>query len=176
MTVGKIEGGTKRNIIPDEVRLELTVRTYSQTTREKTLDAIERIVRGVAISAGVKDDMLPLVEREEDAIPAVYNDPGLVEFVIEGLKKHFPVENFKELEPTMGGEDFAQYGVTEHDVPIFLYRVGVNSYNKSQPKQSLHSQYFAPEYKPAIETGVKAMMLSLVNLTKYAPSLSDEGK
>ncbi len=168
VTVGRIQGGTKRNIIPDEVRLELTVRTYSPDTRTKTLDAIERIARGVAISAGVADDLLPVVERKENAIPAVYNDPELVESIIGELRNSFPAEEFRKMEPTMGGEDFAQYGATEDDIPAFLFRVGVNSFDDSKPKQLLHSPYFAPEYAPAIRTGIKAMMLSLSNLTTTA--------
>ncbi len=172
VTVGRIQGGTKRNIIPDEVRLELTVRTYSPDTRAKVLDSIERIARGVAVSAGVPDELLPVVERKEDAIPALYNDPGLVDAVIGELRNFFPAEDFEELEPTMGGEDFAQYGATEHDIPAFLFRVGVNSFDESQPAQSLHSPYFAPEYAPAIRTGVTAMMLSLAYLTATAPSFA----
>ena len=76
VTVGSIHGGTKRNIIPDEVRLQLTVRSYQDEVRQQTLAAIKRIARGQALAAGIPEDRLPEVKVTDESTPALYNDPG----------------------------------------------------------------------------------------------------
>src|ERR1035441_8675221 len=79
VTVGSIHGGTRRNIIPDEVRLQLTVRSYKEEARQQTLAAMKRIVRGQALAAGIPEDRLPEVKMTDEITPALYNDPKLTE-------------------------------------------------------------------------------------------------
>src|SRR5216110_2040085 len=77
VTVGSIHGGTKHNIIPDEVKLQLTIRTFTQAVRDKTLAAIRRIAEGQARSAGVPENLMPVIKEAELFTPVVQNDPAL---------------------------------------------------------------------------------------------------
>src|SRR5712675_646501 len=125
VTVGSIHGGTKHNIIPDEVKLQLTVRTYKEEVRQKTLKAIERIARGIAQAQGVPEDRMPIVTlREDEFTPATYNTPELVTRVTGVLRRAIGDQNVVEREPTMGAEDFGRYGMDEPRIPIFMYRLG----------------------------------------------------
>ena len=76
VTVGSIHGGTKHSIIPDEVRLQLTVRYYTDETRDRIRDGIGRISEGIARAAGMPPDRLPLMSIL-DSTPPTYNDPAL---------------------------------------------------------------------------------------------------
>ena len=82
VTVGTIHGGTRRNIIPDQVRLQLTVRSYTDEARRQTLEAIKRIARGQALAAGMPEDRLPEVKVTDEFTPALYNDPKLTERLV----------------------------------------------------------------------------------------------
>jgi metal-dependent amidase/aminoacylase/carboxypeptidase family protein len=81
VTVGSIHGGTKHNVIPNEVKLQLTLRSYTDEVRNQTLSSIERIVRGSAISAGLTEEYFPVIEIKDEYTPAVFNNPSLVEKV-----------------------------------------------------------------------------------------------
>src|SRR5206468_281271 len=110
VTVGSIHGGNKHNIIPDEVRLQLTVRSYTDEVRQQTIEAIKRIVRGHALAAGLPEDHLPEVKLEDDFTAATYNDPALREKLAGVFKRLFGDSNVIKKKPTMGGEDFGEYG------------------------------------------------------------------
>ena len=165
VTVGSIHGGTKHNIIPDEVKLQLTVRSYSDHVRRQTLEAIHRICRGEAIAAGIPDDRMPVVtSSENEYTPATYNDPALTRRVHGALTTWLGTENVKAIDPEMGGEDFGRYGRTGERVPICLFRLGVvapevfaESQRTGAPLPSLHSNKFAPLPEPSIKTGVTGM-------------------
>src|SRR5258705_11684426 len=77
VTVGSIHGGTKHNIIPDEVRLQLTLRSYSDEVRQHTIEAIKRITRGLAEAAGIPEDRYPIVTVAKESASATYNTPAL---------------------------------------------------------------------------------------------------
>src|SRR5882762_517682 len=124
VTVGSIHGGTKHNVIPDEVKLQLTVRTYRDEVREQVISAIERIGKGIAASAGVPKNLEPIVTVKDEFTPATYNTPELVEKIVVSLKKMVGEENVVEREPTMGGEDFGRYGKEEPKIPICMFRLG----------------------------------------------------
>src|SRR5262249_35595443 len=124
VTVGSIHGGTKHNIIPDEVRLELTVRSYSDEVRQKELEAIKRIARGQAMAAGLPEDRWPKVTPSEDTTPALYNDPRLTQRIVEVFKKTFGAANVVQRQPSMGGEDFSEFGHTKEKVPVFMFSLG----------------------------------------------------
>ena len=174
VTVGSIHGGSKHNIIPDEVHMQLTVRSYKPEVRQQVLAGIRRVARGVALSAGVPPELEPIVEiAEEEFTPASYNDPALVERVVGVFNDTLGEERVVEVQPVMGGEDFSRYGLQDHKVPIFMFRVGVvdpAKYREYQaagrPLPSLHSSEFLPVAEPAIRTGITAMTSAVLELLK----------
>ena len=174
VTVGSIHGGSKHNIIPDDVHMQLTVRSYKPEVRRKVLDGIRRVARGVAISAGVPPDLEPVVAiPEEEFTPASYNDPLLVERVIGVFRRTLGEERVVKVEPVMGGEDFSRYGLQDHKIPIFMFRLGVVDPAKLQhytetgiTLPSLHSSQFLPLAEPAIRTGIAAMTSAVLELLK----------
>lgn len=171
VTVGSIHGGTKHNIIPDEVALQLTLRSYSDEVRARTIEAVRRICRGEAIAAGIPEDRMPVVTVADEGTPATYNDPALTRRIREAMIGWLGADKHTPIEPEMGGEDFAQYGRTVEKVPISLFRIGVVSPEKVAESQrtgaalpSLHSSKFAPVPKPTIETGVTALTAAALDL------------
>ena len=171
VTVGSIHGGTRRNIIPDEVRLQLTVRSYKEEVRQQTLAAIKRIARGQALAAGIPEDRLPEVKLTDEITPALYNDPKLTERLVGGLTAWFGENNLIRKPPSMGGEDFSEFGRTEPKVPICMLNIGgVNpealkeSQRTGQPLPSLHSPLWAPVPEPTIKAGVTAMTAAALEL------------
>jgi hippurate hydrolase len=172
VTVGSIHGGTKHNIIPDEVVMQLTVRSYTDEVREKTIKAIERIARGTAQAAGVPEDRMPVVTVKDEFTPATYNTPELVERVVGVLKRTVGEDNVVKREPVMGGEDFSRYGREEPRIPIFMDRLGSVSAERiaesrrpgGKPLPSLHSAQYLPEREQTIKTGVTTMTAAAVDL------------
>jgi len=171
VTVGKITGGTKSNIIPDQVEMELTLRSYNDETRNALIEKIKRICVGNAIAAGVPESKYPLIWIQPDYTPAVYNDPELTNELAQVLQNPLGKEQVVELEPVMGGEDFSRYGRVTPNIPICMLRLGVVDPVKIKAAEageislpSLHSAKFAPEAAPAIEAGVKAMSTAVLHL------------
>ncbi|MGH7957744.1 MAG: amidohydrolase, partial [Opitutaceae bacterium] len=172
VTVGSIQGGTKHNIIPDEVKLQLTLRSYSDRVREHTLEAIKRICRGEAIAAGIPDDRMPIItSAEQEFTPATFNDPTLTRRVRGALTEWLGAENVTSIDPEMGGEDFSRYGRTAERVPICMFRLGAvapaafaESQRTGSPLPSLHSNKFAPVPEPTIKTGIMAMTAAALDL------------
>ena len=171
ITVGAIHGGTKRNIIPDLVVLQLTVRSYSEEVRRQLLDGIKRVARGQAIAAGIPEDRLPEVRVADDPTPALYNDPALTERLTTALKGWFGETNLVRKEPTMGGEDFSEYGRVEPKVPICMFNVGAvspeaikESQRTGKPLPSLHSPFWAPVPEPSIKAGVTTLTACVLEL------------
>lgn len=165
VTVGSIHGGTAHNIIPDEVKLQLTVRSYTDEVRRITLAAIQRIVRGQALSAGVPEERLPIVTVAEDSTPPTFNNPELTERVAKAIRVWLGDDRVQLTKPVMGGEDFSEFGRTPEKIPLCLFWVGgvkrevyeeANRTGKSLP--SLHSPFWAPDAEPTIQTGVTAMV------------------
>jgi hippurate hydrolase len=171
VTVGTVHGGTRRNIIPDEVRLQLTVRSYTDEVRRQTLEAIKRIARGQALAAGLPEDRLPEVKVTDEFTPALYNDPQLTERLVSALKGWFGETNLVPKKPSMGGEDFSEFGRTEPRIPICMMNVGGVSPAAIQESQrtgkslpSLHSPLWAPVPEPTIKAGVTAMTAFVLEL------------
>jgi amidohydrolase len=174
VTVGSIHGGTKGNIIPDEVHLQLTVRTYKEEVRQRILASLDRIAKGVALAGAVPEDRAPIVKASEtEATPATYNDPALTAREAAALKKGLGTENVIEDKPVMGSEDFGLFGLEGHQIPTLMLRVGAidadriaNSQKTGVSLPSLHSALFWPVPEPTIRTGVKAMTLAVMELMK----------
>ena len=163
ITVGSIHGGTKHNIIPDEVKLQLTVRSYSDEVREKLLRGIERIARGQGLAAGLPEDKLPRVEVQDEYTPAVYNNPELTRRLRGVFEDWLGQGTAIARPPQMGGEDFGRYGRTEHKVPICLFWLGAVSkesvrqaITQGKTLPSLHSGFFVPDAEPALQAGITA--------------------
>lgn len=174
ITVGSIHGGTKRNIIPDEVKLQLTVRTYKPDVRERVLAAIEQIAKGIALAGGVPPERAPIVTVSKDEFcPATYNNPDLTRRLVAVWKKSLGNENVEIVEPTMGGEDFSEYSLQDHSIPAVDFHIGaVEPAKIAEYKQagkelpSLHSSKFAPVPEPTIRVGIIGMTSAALELMK----------
>ncbi|MBI4530116.1 MAG: amidohydrolase [Candidatus Latescibacteria bacterium] len=174
VTVGSIHGGTKHNIIPDEVKLQLTVRAYKEDVRQKILASIERITKGIALAAGIPGELAPIVKVSETAfVPATYNDPELTRRLVRVFEKTLDPENVVKREPIMGAEDFGLFGLDGYQIPICMFFIGAadpvkveNSRKTGTPLPYLHSPLFAPLPEPTIRTGVKAMTSAVLELMK----------
>ena len=174
VTVGSIHGGTKHNIISDEVKMQLTVRTYKPEVREQVLAAIERIAKGIAASAGVPPDRMPIFEVENDQFtPSTYNDPGLSKRLIGVWKNVLGDDKVEVVDPVMGGEDFSVFSL-ERSIPTCIFWVGgVDPVKVAESKKpgaaplpSLHSSKFAPVPEPTIRTGVVGLTSAVLDLMK----------
>jgi amidohydrolase len=173
ITVGSIHGGTKHNIIPDEVNLQLTVRAYREEARHKLLAGIERVTKGIAIAAGIPENLAPIITVQTEYTPAVYNDPALTERLTAALGKALGKENVVQAQPMMASEDFALYALDEHQIPTMIFWVGAvdpakvkQSRESGTPLPSLHSALFAPVPEPTLRTGIKAMTSAVIELMK----------
>ncbi|WP_010363597.1 amidohydrolase [Pseudoalteromonas citrea] len=172
ITVGSIHGGSKHNIISNEVKLQLTLRSYNPKVRAQQIATIKRMTKGIAISAGLPEALAPDVfVHEDETIPSTYNNPKLAIAMTESIKQELGADNVVKAEPVMAGEDFGMYGRTEHKLPITIFWLGgvePKHYKESVAKgltlPSLHSSKFAPDYPLAITTGVRAMTSSALDL------------
>jgi len=174
ITVGSIHGGTKNNIIPDEVKMQLTVRTYKAETRERVLAAIDRIAKGCAMAAGVPPERAPIVTvSKNEFCPATYNNPELTKRLIPVWKSSLGDENVKIVDAVMGGEDFSEYTLPDHSIPAVNFHFGavepakIAEYKEAGKElPTLHSSKFAPVPEPTIRTGVLAMTAAVLDLLK----------
>jgi hippurate hydrolase len=174
VTVGSIHGGTKHNIIPDEVKMQLTVRTYKLETRERVLAAIERIAKGCATAAGIPPERAPIVTvSKNEFCPATYNNPELTKRLITVWKSSLGDENVKIVDAVMGGEDFSEYSLPDYSIPAVNFHFGaVEPAKIAEYKQSgkelptLHSSKFAPVPEPTIRTGIIGMTAAVLDLMK----------
>lgn len=173
VTVGSIHGGSKHNIIPDEVDLQLTVRAYREEVRKRVLSSIERISKSTAMAAGIPESRAPIVKFSETQVTAAtYNDPQLTERLASIFVKALGNDNVVKLPPVMMSEDFG-YLSLEQKIPASLFTLGaVDPVKVKQSKDSgvalpsLHSPLFTPLPEPTIRTGVKAMTSVALDLLK----------
>ena len=173
VTVGSIHGGTRYNIIPDEVNLQLTVRSYKEDVRLKLIAAIERITKGIATAAGIPDDRVPIVKvSQTEVTAATYNDPALTERLVATFVKALGAEKVVKVPPVMGSEDFGYLSLNQQ-IPAVMFWLGAvdpakvkQSKETGRPLPSLHSALFAPLPEPTLRTGVKAMTSAVLELMK----------
>ena len=170
ITVGSIHGGTKHNVIGDTCHLQLTVRSYSPKVRKQLQASIRRKALAVAKSFDAPD---PVVEFS-DGTPAMFNDESLVARVVPTLKRVLGDDRVEETDPSMGGEDFSEYGLA--GVPIFMYWLGgveeqrLAGYKRlGQVAPSLHSPVFYPDAEPTLRTGVITMCSAAIDLLPVKP-------
>ena len=172
VTVGSIHGGSKHNIIPDEVNLQITVRAYKEEVRQKILAAIERIAKGIALAGGVPEDLAPIVKLNGSGTGATYNDPKLTERLAGAFVKSLGSENVVLVPPAMVSEDFGAFGL-QQTIPATQFWLGAvdpakvkQSKETGTPLPSLHSALFAPLPEPTLRTGIKAMTAAVLDLMK----------
>ena len=171
VTVGSIHGGTRYNIIPDEVNLQLTVRTYKEEVRKRVLASIERIVKGVAATAGIPEDRAPVIKIAEGT-GSTYNEPQLVDRLVATFKQALGEENVVKMPPMMASEDFGYFSL-DQKIPATIIWLGASDPAKvKQSRESgvalpgLHSALFAPVPEPTLRTGVKATTSAVLELMK----------
>ncbi|HEY3112774.1 MAG TPA: amidohydrolase [Gemmatimonadaceae bacterium] len=175
ITVGSIHGGTKHNIIPDEVLLQLSVRSFTQPVRQHLLSAIDRITKAEAAAAGAPRE--PLIERVQ-ATQALVNDSALTRRVSAVLIREFGPARTKDVPPEMASEDFAEFQLA--GVPTLMLRIGAveqarydAAMKSGTPLPSLHSSQFAPDREPTIKA---AMITEVLALRELMPTGSAPGK
>lgn len=172
VTVGSFHAGTKHNIISDEAKLQLTVRSFSDETRKKMLDGIRRISRGEAIAAGMPEDRMPVVRVEEQEFtPSTYNSP---EFTVEMgafLKGHFGENRVRQVPAVMGGEDFGQFYRADNNIKSLIFWVGGvkqaefdAAMKEGRQLPSLHSPFWAPDAPVVVATATEAMTAMTLKL------------
>ncbi len=171
VTVGTIHGGTRRNIIPNDVKLELNIRAYKPEVREHIIQAVARISRAAALGAGMPEDRLPLVSvLEGEFAPALYNEPATVARVRGAFERVLGAENVHSVDPVMASEDFGYLGV-DGKIPVMMFALGANSQeliDEAQrtgvPVHGLHTSRFEPIPAPTLRTGVVAMSTAILEI------------
>jgi hippurate hydrolase len=169
VTVGSIHGGTQGNVIPDEVKLELSVRTFTDDVRARVLAAIERIATAEAAAAGAPRK--PTIALPDSALNAVYNDPALTMRLAAALKTAMGSDRVVEMPAKMTSEDFSEYG--RAGVPAVLLHVGAVSADKLAaakrsgiPVPAPHSPEWLPDLQPSLTGAIEAEIAALVTLLR----------
>ncbi len=173
VTVGSFHGGTRHNIIPDEARLQLTIRAYKEEVRRQILAAIERIAVNTARAAGIPDHLLPTVTVTPIYAPATYNDPAVAARLVPVWKRVLGDDRVVETSPVMGAEDFGRFAgpADKPEIPSLMFWIGGadpakirGSKEKGTPLPSLHSALWAPVPEPTIRGAVLAMTAAALDL------------
>ncbi|MEL7445165.1 MAG: amidohydrolase [Pseudomonadota bacterium] len=175
VTVGSFQAGSKHNIISDEARLQITVRSYTDEVRAQLLEGIARIARGEALAAGMPEDKLPTVTVQDPYTPSTYNNPEFTDRVMEGLRARFG-DRVREVPSVMGGEDFGQFRRADpENVESLIFWVGgvpLEDWEKAQAGEltlpSLHSPFWAPDAEKVIATATEAMTSATLDLMPRA--------
>lgn len=165
VTVGAIHGGTKHNIIPNDVHLQLTLRAFRDDVRDLLIEGIKRRAHALAQAHRAPEPEV----TASDATPPTVNTPELVERVLPALIKELGKENVIEVDPTMGAEDFGLFG--RDGVPTFMFRLGTippakiaAARDQGEPLPSLHSALYRPDFRPSVAVGVRACSAAIVEL------------
>ena len=171
VTIGSIHGGTKANIIPAEVTMELTLRCYDEAVGNHLIASIRRICENLGRAAGLPDHLLPEVTIPYDRTPVVVNNVALTRRLAGTFQKWFPADQVKAQEPATYGEDFSEFGRTTHKVPISIFWIGgtdpavmAAAHAKGEPWPSNHSPLWAPVPEPTLKASVKAMSAAVLDL------------
>jgi hippurate hydrolase len=163
VTVGSIHGGTKHNIIPNHVDLQITVRSYSDEDRKLIISRIKKIAESIAIQNDLPKNLYPIIKLRDEYTPAVFNNPDLAMRAKEILLIELGKDKVFDGPQVMGGEDFGQFGRVEPKIPSLLFWIGAVSQkdykeflNNSKKLPSLHSSKFLPDYETTIDTGISS--------------------
>jgi hippurate hydrolase len=164
VTVGDIHGGTKRNIIPDEVKLELTTRSFSAASRQRVIDGLKQMAAGITTSAGLPPEKAATVTvLDDESTPVLYNDPALTARERAALAQALGTENVITLHPVMGSEDVGIFGL-DGKIPVGYFRLGAMYPDRFATAKAAgkllpgpHTSKFEPDPEPTLRTGVTAM-------------------
>ena len=173
VTVGSFHSGAKHNIIPDEAKLQLTVRSYTPEVRKLLLDGIARIAKGEAIAAGIPADRMPAVTVEDNYTPATFNTQQISGRLLGLFSNHFGADRVVETKPIMGGEDFGRFWLADQSKESAIFWVGGVPKAKWDAVQgdtsklpSLHSPFWAPDAEAVISTATEAMTVAALDILK----------
>lgn len=174
VTVGSFQAGAKHNIISDEAKLQLTVRSYTPEVRKLLLDGIKRIARGEGIAAGMPEDRMPVVTvREEMYTPSTFNTDKLSNRALELFAENFGKERVMKTPAVMGGEDFSRFWLADKNMESLIFWVGGVPARQWQAAAgdaaklpSLHSPYWAPDAEAVIATASEALSVAALDLLK----------
>ena len=171
ITVGSFQGGTKHNIIPDEVKLQLTIRTYKEEVRKLIHKRIKEVSNGVASSMGLDKSQWPEVIIPEKYTPANFNDSKLVDLMMNSSKEIIGANNVIVSDPQMVGEDFSRFGNTKEKIPTVLYWLGTVPDDRMKKYEAgnyalpgLHSPFYYPEIERSIITGIKVNTQAMIKI------------
>lgn len=174
VTVGDIHAGTRRNIIPDEAKMEITLRAFTEKTRENAIAGIRRAAQGVALAAGVPAELAPVITvLENESTPVTYNNPELTARIKTAIVGALGAAKVFDEPLAMGSEDFGLLGLDAHRIPTVMFWLGAmdpakfaaaSSEGKELP--GLHSNHFEPLPEPTLRTGVEAMTSAAIALLR----------
>jgi len=170
LTVGSIHGGTKGNIIPEEVVLQVNYRYFSDATARQLRAAIDRTARGVAVAAGIPERLMPIVIDQYSG-PPINNDPKLAHRMISAFSGVLGNENVIRTERYTFSDDFSQFGTHGAGIPLCYFLLGTTESQREAEKAvtnlaspGIHNPSFAPPPEQSIKTGVKAMVAAILEL------------
>jgi amidohydrolase len=173
ITVGSIHGGTKGNIIPNEVKMELTLRSFSDETRDQLIEKIKRTCEGIAHASGIPREDYPVVTVRDEFTPSLYNEPALTERMAKVFQKALGDKNVEKVPPAMYGEDFGRYGRETPAIPILMYSLGTIAEKDLETAEkagtslpATHSSKYIPDTMPSLKTGILSMSAAVLDLLK----------
>ena len=173
ITVGSIHGGTVHNIIPDEVKLQLTLRSYSPEVREQIKTSIRNKAKYLALQAGLPEEKMPLITINDGLVPATINDETFVRRLLPVFENVLGKNNVVEVPSSMIGEDFSRFATHEKKSPLCMFWLGTASPEKIKraadtgvPLPSLHTAGYAPDLEPAMKTGILALSSAAITSFK----------
>jgi hippurate hydrolase len=168
ITIGSIHGGSASNIIPDQVKLQITVRSLDPAVQKRLLAAIARVAKGEAMAMNAPKE--PLIETASNT-DAVYNDPDLTQRMVAAARAALGADNVVEMPAQMGGEDFSHFGLA--GVKAVLLHVGAVDAAKLEasrksgiPIPGVHSPLWAPVREPTLKAAIAAETAILLDLMK----------
>jgi amidohydrolase len=172
ITVGHIEGGTKRNIIPDEVKLELTTRSFSDKSRDTVIQGLKQMAAGITASAGLPPEKAANVTvLDNESTPVLYNDPAQTAMVRATLVKALGADNVSDIPRAMASEDVGVFALPNHEIPLTYFILGAMDPAKLAAAHAAgkelpgpHTSHFEPLPEPTIRTGVTAMTSVAISL------------
>jgi hippurate hydrolase len=161
LTVSSFHAGTRDNIIPESATLQISLRAFSREQHDRLINALKRTADGIAGSAGISADQFPRLSIR-GCTPALYNNPQLTRRLVRAFRRAFGRSRVVEKPVLTASEDFSFFGMTEHQIPLCFFGLGMVDPQKSP--YPLHSPHVAPLPEPTILTGVAAMAAAVLEL------------
>ena len=173
VTVGDIHGGTKRNIIPNEVKLELTTRAFTDKSRQVVIDGLRSMAAGLTTSANLPPDKAAVVTvLEDESTPVMFNDPAQMALVQPALVKTLGADNVVEQTKVMGSEDVGVFGL-DRKIPVTYLWLGAMDPARFAAAEAAgkelpgpHTSRFEPLPEPTLRTGVETLTATAISLMK----------